>query len=131
MRPVPQRNRPNLEVELLQPLHAQTITKPNRDNLHGGVEKFTGPATTQNVVVKFDDEICGGVLVEDVSDDFPSKRSSKISFQTSPEVRHQFRRKLRQLHSGNRWCLEIHRVHKRQKTRKSRVRQVTNDPPLS
>ena len=37
---------------------------------------------------------------------FPSKRSSKISFQTSPEVRHQFRRKLRQLHSGNRWCLE-------------------------
>ena len=35
----------------------------------------------------------------------PSKRSSKISFQTSPEVRHQLRRKLRQLHSGNRWCL--------------------------
>ena len=35
---------------------------------------------------------------------FPSKRSSKISFQTSPEVRHHFRRKLRQLHSGNR-CL--------------------------
>ena len=35
----------------------------------------------------------------------PSKRSSKISFQTSPGVRHQFRRKLRQLHSGNRWCL--------------------------
>ena len=38
---------------------------------------------------------------------FPSKRSSKISFQTSPEVRHQFRRKLRQLHSGNRWCLHF------------------------
>ena len=36
---------------------------------------------------------------------FPRKISSKISFQTSPEVRHQFRRKLRQLHSGNRWCL--------------------------
>ena len=36
---------------------------------------------------------------------FPSKRSSKISFQTSPEVRYQFRRKLRQLHPGNRWCL--------------------------
>ena len=36
---------------------------------------------------------------------FPSKKSSNISFQTSPEVRHQFRRKLRQLHSGNRWCL--------------------------
>ena len=34
-----------------------------------------------------------------------SKRSSKISFQTSPEVRHQFRQRLRQLHSGNRLCL--------------------------
>ena len=41
---------------------------------------------------------------------FPSKRSSKISFQTSPEVRHQFRRKLRQLHSGNRWCLKTVRI---------------------
>ena len=30
-----------------------------------------GPATTQNLVVKFDGEICGGVLVENVSDDFP------------------------------------------------------------
>ena len=38
---------------------------------------------------------------------FPSKRSSKISFQTSPEVRHQCRRKLRQLHSGDRWCLRL------------------------
>ena len=37
------------------------------------------------------------------TDDFPSKRSSKVSFQTSPEVRHQFRH----LHSGNRWCLTI------------------------
>ena len=37
---------------------------------------------------------------------FPSKRSSKISFQTSPEVRHQLCRKLRQIHSGNRWCLQ-------------------------
>ena len=36
---------------------------------------------------------------------FLGKRSSNISFQTSPEVRHQFRRKLHQLHSGNRWCL--------------------------
>ena len=65
-----------------------------------------GATTTQNLIVKFDGEICGGVLVENASDDFPSKRSSKISFQTSPEVRHQFRRKLRQLHSGNRWCLK-------------------------
>ena len=38
---------------------------------------------------------------------FPGKRSSKISFQTSPEVRHRFRRRLRQLHSGNCWCLQI------------------------
>ena len=38
---------------------------------------------------------------------FPCKRSSKISFQTSPEVRHQFRRKLRQLHPGNRWRLDL------------------------
>ena len=30
--------------------------------------------------MKFDGEICGGVLVENASDDFPSKRSSKISF---------------------------------------------------
>ena len=51
---------------------------------------FIGPATTQNLVVKFDGEICGGVLVENASDNFPSKRSSKISFQTSPELRHQF-----------------------------------------
>ena len=76
--------------------------------LTGGLQhwdiQLLGPATTQNLVVKFDGEICGGVLVEHASDDFPRKRSSKISFQTSPEVRHQFRRKLRQLHSGNRWC---------------------------
>ena len=69
--------------------------------------KYVGPATTQNLVVKFDGEICGGVLVENASDDFSSKKSSKISFQTSPEVRHQFLRKLRQLHSGNRWCLNM------------------------
>ena len=67
---------------------------------------FLGPATTQNLVEKFDGEICGGVFDgANASDDFPSKRSSKISFQTSPEVHHQLRRKLCQLHSGNRWCL--------------------------
>ena len=68
---------------------------------------FVGPATTQNFAVKFDGEIRGGVLVGNASDDFPSKRSSKISFQTSLEVRHRFRQKLRQLHSGNRWCLHL------------------------
>ena len=68
--------------------------------VRGTERTFLGPATTQSLVVKFDGEVCGGVLVEDASGDFPSKRSSKISFQTSLEVRHQFRRKLRQLHSG-------------------------------
>ena len=36
------------------------------------------PATTQNLVVKFDGEICGGVLVENASDDFsPAKEAWK------------------------------------------------------
>ena len=62
---------------------------------------WVGPATTENLVVKFGGEICGGVLVENASDDFPrQKKSQKISFKTSPEVRRQCRRKLRQLHSG-------------------------------
>ena len=39
-------------------------------------KKKVGPATTQNLVVKFDGEICGGVLVENFSDDFPSKRGA-------------------------------------------------------
>ena len=34
---------------------------------------FLGPATTQNLVVKFDSAICGGVLVVNVSDDFPQQ----------------------------------------------------------
>ena len=33
-----------------------------------------GPATTQNLVVKFDGEIRGGVLVENVSDNFPQQK---------------------------------------------------------
>ena len=36
-----------------------------------GSRWFVGAATTQNLVVKFDGEICGGVLVENASDDFP------------------------------------------------------------
>ena len=35
---------------------------------------FLGPATTQNLVVNFDGEICGGVLVENASDDFPQQK---------------------------------------------------------
>ena len=69
-------------------------------------ETMLGPATTQNLVVKFDGEICGGVLVENASDDFPQQKKLENLLETSPEVRHQFRRKLRQLHSGNRWCLQ-------------------------
>ena len=33
-----------------------------------------GPTTTQNLVVKFDGESCGGVLVENASDDFPQQK---------------------------------------------------------
>ena len=36
-----------------------------------------GPATTQNLVVKFDGEICGGVLVENASDDVPQQKKLK------------------------------------------------------
>ena len=54
---------------------AKAVSKPSQ---------FLGPATTQNLVVKFDGEICGGVLVENASDNFPSKRSSPISPKTSP-----------------------------------------------
>ena len=39
-----------------------------------GVPPMIGPATTQNLVVKFDGEICGGVLVENASDDFPQQK---------------------------------------------------------
>ena len=38
------------------------------------VLQILGPATTQNLVVKFDGEICGGVLVENASDDFPQQK---------------------------------------------------------
>ena len=38
---------------------------------------FVGPATTQNLVVKFDGEICGGVLVENASGDFPQQKKLK------------------------------------------------------
>ena len=39
-----------------------------------GSKQFVGPATTQNLVVKFDGEFCGGVLVEHASDDFPQQK---------------------------------------------------------
>ena len=46
--------------------------------LQGTYQTYLGPATTQNLVVKFDGEICGGVLVENASDDFsPAKEARK------------------------------------------------------
>ena len=41
--------------------------------------QYVGPATTQNLVVNFDGEICGGVLVENASDDFayPAEEARK------------------------------------------------------
>ena len=79
---------------------------------------FLGPASTQNLVVKFDGGICSGILVEHASDYFSSRRSSNIIFQTSPEIRHQFRRNFHQLHSRSRWCLDFQEV-KRPLTTKS------------
>ena len=37
-------------------------------------ELYVGPATTQNLIVKFDGEIRGGVSVENASDDFPQQK---------------------------------------------------------
>ena len=53
---------------------------------------YLGPATTQNLAVKFDGETCGGVLVENASDDFPQqKKLENLLPNFAPEVRHQFR----------------------------------------
>ena len=68
---------------------------------------FLRPATTQNLVVKFDGEIRSGVLVENAPDDFPKEKKLENLLPNFAEVRHQFRQKLRQLHSGNRWCLHF------------------------
>ena len=57
---------------------------------------IVGPATTQSLVVKFDGEICCGVLVDSASDNFPRQKklenllpnfagsSPPISLKTSP-----------------------------------------------
>ena len=56
--------------------------------------------------MKFD-EICGGVLVENASDDFPQQTKLENLLPnfagSSPPI---FAEKLRQLYSGNRWCLK-------------------------
>ena len=71
-----------------------------------GLPQKVGPATTQNLVVKFAGEICGGVLVENASEDFPQQKklenllpnfagsSPPISPKTSPTS------------LWNRWCLK-------------------------
>ena len=41
---------------------------------HPFLAQSIGPATAQNLVVKFDGEICGGVLVENASDNFPQQK---------------------------------------------------------
>ena len=41
------------------------------------MELNVGPAITQNLVVKFVGEICGGVLVENASDNFPQQKQPK------------------------------------------------------
>ena len=45
--------------------------RPRRETMYW--QANVGPATTQNLVVKFDGEICGGVLVENASD-FPQQK---------------------------------------------------------
>ena len=61
-----------------RPVPVQKFTFPdNKESVTVSVTfRFVilGPATTQNLVVKFDGEICGGALVEDASGDFPSKK---------------------------------------------------------
>ena len=63
-------------------LHSPTgggekLSRPG-DLRRSGVVMLLGPATTQNLVVKFDGEICGGVLVENASDDFPQQKLENL-----------------------------------------------------
>ena len=48
----------------------------DKESLGGDQQSQTqvGSDTTQNLVVKFDGEICSGVLVENASDDFPRQK---------------------------------------------------------
>ena len=56
----------------LDPAEAGGIYSGQGD-LHARTRNL-GHATTQNLVVKFDGEIRGGVLVENASDDFPQQK---------------------------------------------------------
>ena len=91
---------------LLASTHKRSTEKAKR----WSDESFTrilGPATTQNLVVKFDGEICGGILVENASDDFPQQRKLENLLPNFAGSSPPISPKLRQLHSGNRWCLEL------------------------
>ena len=68
---------------------------------------YRGPPQPQNLVVKFDGEICGGVLVENVSDDFHQQRKLENHLPNCAGSSPPIRRKLRQLDCGNRWCLDL------------------------
>ena len=48
---------------------------------------FVGPATTQNLVVKLDGEICSGVLAENASDNFPQQKKLESLL---PKLRQKF-----------------------------------------
>ena len=73
-------NLPFFAVKAYVPGGVQNQAEKNSKNAFRPVpvQKLTfpdvGPGTTQNLVVKFDGEICGGVLVENASDDFPQQK---------------------------------------------------------
>ena len=67
------------------PLPTPLLTRhlKNYVNRHLGVSEILGPTSTQNLVVKFNGGICGGILVEHASDYFfcgkeARKSSSKL-----------------------------------------------------
>ena len=70
----PNRNRKPEPSELF---FTETESEPELWLITKGVfslETSLGPATTQNLAVKFDGEICGGVVVKNASDDFPQQK---------------------------------------------------------
>ena len=52
----------------------QTELQTLGQNCERTLAQLLGPATIQNLVVKLDGEICGGVLVENASHDFPRQK---------------------------------------------------------
>ena len=66
------KRQPSLHQNILHPSKINSGRNFPRNGR--GAKHHVGPATTQNLVVKLDGEICGGVLVENVSDDFPQQK---------------------------------------------------------